>query len=362
MASLKERLTTRVAALRERHPVLDHTVNALTYYSKRNGNAHAGGVTYFGFLSFFPLLALAFFAIGYIAVVAPQAKSELVKAIEGMLPGLIGKGDGKISLATFEEYAGTVGLIGAVALLYTGLGWVSALRRALGDMFQVPLQDRLGFVPGKIRDLGALLVLGVVLVLSVSLSGAMTWFSQAILRWVHLDGSATATVLLWIVTHGLGVAVSTVWFMMLFRFVPHPLVGSRALWQGALVGALGFELLKSAAGQLISMTMGSPAFQAFGVTLVLLVWISYFSRLIMLGAAWAYTAPAAEEVRELEEEPWFTEDEADAFAPAPAVAVPEEADATPGPPRSRAGLIGSVAATAAAVVAALTWLVRRRLH
>jgi membrane protein len=362
MASLKERLAARLAALRERHPGLDHAVTALTYYSERNGNVHAGGVTYFGFLSFFPLLALAFFAVGYISAVAPQARQELLDSIDAMLPGLIGTRPGMIPLATFEEYAGTVGLIGAVALLYTGLGWVSALRRALGDMFQVPRHDRLGFVPGKIRDLGALLVLGAVLVLSVSLSGAMTWFSKAILDWVRLDGSAIATVLLWLVTHGLGVAVSTLWFMILFRFVPHPVVAGRALWQGALVGALGFEVLKSVAGTLITMTMGNPAFQAFGVALVVMLWINYFSRLIMLGASWAYTAPAAEEMRELEDEPWFSDDEAEAFAPAPAVAVPEQVDATPGPDRSRMGLVGTLAATAAAAVAALTWLGRRRLH
>ncbi len=360
MASLKERLSTWMAALRERHPILDHVLAAVTYYGKRNGNAHAGSVTYFGFLSFFPLVALAFFAVGYISKVAPEARRELLDALDAVLPGLVGTGEGQIPLATFEEYAGTVGLIGTAALLYTGLGWVSALRRALGDMFQVPLDDRLSFIPGKVRDLGGLLVLGVVLVLSVSLSGAMTWFSEAILRWVGLEGSVTAQVLLWVVTHGLGVAASTLWFMILFRFVPHPVVAGRALWQGAFVGAIGFELLKSVAGKLISLTEGGPAFQAFGVTLILMVWINYFSRLIMLGASWAYTAPAAQEMRELESEPWVSEDDVEAFAPAPAVAVPEEADATPGPDNSRMGLVGTLAATAAAVVAALTWLVRRR--
>ena len=66
-----------------------------------------------------------------------------------------------------------------------------------------------------------------------------------------------------------------------------------ALVRGALLGAVGFEVLKLGANLLLEQTQGNPAFQAFGVALILLVWINYFSRLVMYAAAWAYTAPAA---------------------------------------------------------------------
>ena len=35
-------------------------------------------MTYFAFLSFFPILALAFFVVGYIAQVYPDAQNNLV--------------------------------------------------------------------------------------------------------------------------------------------------------------------------------------------------------------------------------------------------------------------------------------------
>ena len=63
-----------------------------------------------------------------------------------------------------------------------------------------------------------------------------------------------------------------------------------ALVRGALLGAVGFEVLKLGANLLLKQTQGNPAFQVFGVTLILLVWINYFSRLVMYAAAWAYTA------------------------------------------------------------------------
>lgn len=367
MAPLKERAANRLEALRERHPVLDHVAETFAYYSERNGNAHAGAVTFFAFLSFFPLLALAFFVVGYVSAVAPEARRELVDAIEALFPDLIGKGEGQISLATFEEYAGTIGLIGLVTLLYTGLAWVSAMRRALGEMFRLPETDRLSFVPGKLRDLVALLVLGVVLVLSLSLSGAMAWFSEVILGWVGFDGPLGAVVL-WFVTHGLAIGATTLLFMALYALVPRPHVARRALWQGALAGAVGFEVLKSAAGALIAFTMERPAFQAFGVALILLVWINYFSRLVMLSTAWAYTAPAAEVVRTLERTPLVAEGELDALLPPPSTIVEEDPEAElPWVARERArrrSEVGGAAAAGAAVgagtVALLTWWRRRR--
>lgn len=359
MPSLKERASARVRALRERRPVVDHWLRTFDYYDRRNGNANAAAVAFFGFLSFFPLLALAFFVIGYVSKVAPEARGELVDAIDAVFPGLIGPGPNQISLTFFEVYAGTSVSIGLVALLYTGLAWVSAMRRALGEMLGVAAEDRLGFVPGKARDLGMLVVLGVVLVLSVSLSGTMTWFSEQILEWGGVERSFVAGELLWVITHGLAVLATTVLFMTMFALVPRPPIPRRAMWQGALIGALGFEVLKSVAGLLISMTAQRPAFQAFGVALVVVVWINFFSRLVMLSAAWAWTGPVASEVRRLEEEPLVSEAESESLVPAPAAVVSEDPEVSPGP-EPQGGPLRVVRRSGSAATSALT-RVRRRI-
>jgi membrane protein len=359
MPSLKERASARARALRERRPALDHWLRAFDYYDGRNGNAHAAAVAFFGFLSFFPLLALAFFVIGYLSKVAPEARGELVDAIDSIFPGLIGSGRNQISLTTFEVYAGTSVSLGLAGLLYTGLAWVSAMRRALGEMLGVNAEDRLGLLPGKTRDLGMLVVLGIVLVLSVSLSGTMTWFSEGILRGVGVDQHLLAEVLLWVVTHTAAVLATTLLLMTMFALVPRPPIPRRAMWQGALIGALGFEVLKSVAGLLISMTTQRPAFQAFGVALIVVVWINYFSRLVMLSAAWAWTGPVASAVRRLEGEPLFSEAETESLVPAPAAVVSEDPEASPGP-EPRGGPLGVVRRSGSAATAVLT-RVRRRV-
>ncbi len=366
MASLKERASTSLGALRERRPVVDHGVRAFAHYGARDGNAQAGAVTFFAFLSFFPILALAFFVVGYVSTVYPDLRHEVAKALEELLPGVVGKEEGQIPLSTFEEYAGRVGLIGLAGVLYSGLGWVSGMRDALQVMFRQPRQEQPNFIRGLRRDLVALVVLGLVLLVSIGLTGAVSWFSAVILGWLSLDGSWLAAAVLWVVALGLAILATSFLFVAMFSLLAKPHVARRALWQGAVMGAVGFELLKSGAGFLISQTKDQPAFQAFGVALILVVWINYFSRLVMLSASWAYTAPVAEEVRELERRPLVTPEESEMLLPAPATVSAEDPQdsALPGArgrsrwwPGERGAALTAAGAT---LVAGLTWLLRRR--
>ncbi|MGH3510182.1 MAG: YihY/virulence factor BrkB family protein [Nocardioidaceae bacterium] len=291
MPSPKERATRVVRRLRKRFPLLDHLLAMLEHYGRVKGSTHAGAVTYYGFLSFFPILALAFFVVGYVARVYPQAHDELITALDRLLPGLIGSGPGQIGLSVFERYAGTVGLVGLVGVLYSGLGWLSGMRTALGALFDRPKREQPNLVMGKVRDVVALVLIGLILVVSVVLSGAVDRFNARVLDWLGLDRSGTVlTVVLWLLGHACGVVASTLLLVAMFRLLASPHLSALSLWRGALVGAVAFEVLKAVATLLIAHTQDQPAFQAFGVSLVLLIWINYFSRLVLYGAAWAYTS------------------------------------------------------------------------
>ena len=114
-------------------------------------------------------------------------------------------------------------------------------------------------------------------------------------RWVGLGDSVVAAVLLPLLGLVLGVAATTVLFFAMYRLLAQP-GGPAALVEGAVLGAVGFEVLKYLAGFLMAGTKNEPAAQALGVALVLLVWINYFSRVTMYGAAY-YAAPEAERRR-----------------------------------------------------------------
>src|SRR6476620_12143704 len=98
MASLKDRFAARVAGLRERYAWFDHSIRVVQHYGTVNGNAQAGAVTYFGFLSCFPILALGFFVVGQLARIYPAIREQMAAEIDKMLPGVVGTDPTQIQL------------------------------------------------------------------------------------------------------------------------------------------------------------------------------------------------------------------------------------------------------------------------
>ncbi|MDO9457733.1 MAG: YihY/virulence factor BrkB family protein [Nocardioides sp.] len=284
---MKERL---VEARAER-PALDHVLLMNEHYGKVKGGQQAGAVTYFAFLSFFPILALAFFAVGIIANVYPDAQENVVKAIDSVLPNIVGDDEGQISIDKVQSFSGLAGIVGLLGVLYAGLGWVSALREALVAVFETPQRELPSFVKGKLRDLEALVIVGLVLVVAVAVAGFVSGFSEDLLDLVGLGTELSWLVKILAVV--LGLAANAVLFFALFKLLAEPEVPSRSLWSGALLGAVGFEILKQLSSLLLSSTKGQPAFQAFGIALILLIWINYFSRLVLYAASWAFMSPEA---------------------------------------------------------------------
>lgn len=288
-----EKIKAKIAELRARYPALDRVVRTQEHYGEVGAAQQAGAMTYFGFLSTFPILALAFFAVGEIAKVYAGAESDLVEAIDQVLPGLVGNGPGQLKIADIESAAGTVGIIGVFGLLYAGLGFIDGLRKALEAVFVVPDDAQPGFLAAKLRDLVALVVLGVILLVAVAVTGLIRTFSVNVLEFIGLDdGFGWLIVLLTLV---LGLAANTVLFYAMFHLAPQKDTPKRPLWAGALLGAIGFEILKQASTILLKATQGQPAFQAFGIALILVVWIHYTSMVILYAASYAHvgaTPPA----------------------------------------------------------------------
>jgi membrane protein len=298
LPSVKERFTGWVARVRRRRPFVDHLVRMQEHYGAVQASQQAGAVTYFAFLSVFPILAIAFFVVGYIAQVYPDAQADLVEAINAVLPGLIGDEEGQIEVSTITDAANTAGVLGAIGLLYAGLGWLSAMREALGVVFEQDQHEHPNFVVGKLRDLLSLVLIGVILMVSVAVAGFVTGFTDVILGWIDFDSSRG-----WLVDllgRAIGFAANVLLFFTIFNLLARPHDPRRSLWSGALLGAIAFEILKVLSFLLFASTEGSPAFQTFGVALILLVWINYTSRGTLYSAAWAHTSAAAREIRERE--------------------------------------------------------------
>jgi membrane protein len=88
---------------------------------------------------------------------------------------------------------------------------------------------------------------------------------------------------------------------VIFKVLAGAPAPAKHLWQGALLAAVGFELLKLLATWIISSASSNPVYGSFAITVALLVWINYFARVTMLGASWAITArTTAEQIAPLQ--------------------------------------------------------------
>src|SRR4029078_7669392 len=88
----------RIRSARARWAWFDHAVRTYDRNNEVLGRQLAGAITYLAFLSFFPLLALAFSLVGYISDSFPNAQQAVTDAVSEFFPSLIGPGPGRIDI------------------------------------------------------------------------------------------------------------------------------------------------------------------------------------------------------------------------------------------------------------------------
>lgn len=284
------RLRETVRQQRSRRPWLDHVVRAYDRDSEILGSRLAASVTYFGFLSFFPLLALGFAVLGYVAAGYPDVQQAVTDAVANAFPSLVGPGEGQLDIQQVIDAKAGAGVIGLVGLAYAGLGWLDALRDSLRRVFGTD-DVKLGLVRKKLVDLLVLALLGTSLLASVVVSSLATAVTSWVLDQVGVAESLLALVLLRVLSVAFALAVDVVIFAILLS----RLSGARLTWRqvrsGAVLGAVGFEALKLLGTFLLARTTENPLYATFGVVVGLLVWINLVSRLLLFSAAWTATQP-----------------------------------------------------------------------
>ncbi|WP_433251914.1 YihY/virulence factor BrkB family protein [Streptosporangium sp. CA-135522] len=292
MTSVQERIEvfrewgrTKVGSTRVRWPWFDHLIRTVHRYQIQFGDRLAGAVTYFAFLSFFPIIALAFAVFGFFLSVRPDAVRTLQQAIDQYLPGLADQ----LPIQQIADSRSSAGAIGLVGLLYAGLGAIDALRGALREI-SMTTEAPLNFFLAKLRDLAALILVGVTMIASVLVGGFATQASGTVAGWLGLSKSVLGSGSVWLVGLAVSVLADTVLFLIILRWMGRSRQPLPVVLRGALLGALAFGLLKQLAALILARTLNNPIYGVFAVMVGLLVWINFSARVILYAAAWTETS------------------------------------------------------------------------
>ena len=265
---------------------------AWTRYGDRRGNRLAGASSFFAFLSLFPLIVLAAAIIG--PLLGPKAIDAMKRAIEQNLPGI---GD-KIDIDALIANAGTIGLISAVSLLFTGLGWIDSLRASIRSMHE--LDDEPGnFARRKLADLIALIGLGVIGLIATGASSVLTGLSKRIVDWTNLDGTWLANWGFDLISVVVGVLAGGILFLYVQTALPRIILPRKVALIAAAAGAVLFYLAEKLGNIYVTYVIGrNAAYGALATPLALLVWIYLLTRATMVIAAWTKEATLDAHVRE----------------------------------------------------------------
>jgi membrane protein len=233
-------------------------------YGELHGGELASAITLALFLSLLPLLVVGVAVIGFVSAASSK---DLAQQVISEL-GLSGKAADTLRTAMEQARASrqAASAVGLVGLLWTGLGVVGALQYTWNTAWQVPgrgLRDRL---VGFAWLAGA----GVGFVASFSLSAA-----SQLLPWFLAPLGVLA---------GLGTGVGL--WLWAAKVLPNRNVGWRPLVPAAVVGALGFEILKVVGSVWVpkAVSSSSALYGSLGVVFAVLAWLLLFGRLVAFTA------------------------------------------------------------------------------
>lgn len=246
----------------------------------------AAALSYYTIFSLPPLLILLMLILG--AVLDPQDVERLVEGQVGSLMGPAGaEGIRSILMSARqpELNRGLAAVMGVAALLFGAIGAFVELQNALNTVWEVePDPERGGvrrFITQRIMSFGMLLTIAFLLLVSLVISSVLAVFGDTLGSMLPDPFSG---VVLRIISIGVSLAVISLLFALLFRFVPDAEVAWKDIWVGAAVTAALFTVGKFALGLYLDRSDPGSAFGAAGSLALLLLWIYYSAIILFLGA------------------------------------------------------------------------------
>ncbi|OIK02985.1 hypothetical protein BIV25_00465 [Streptomyces sp. MUSC 14] len=243
----------------------------------------AAAMTFISFVALFPLLTVA--AAITAATLSPSRQKTVEQKIAQQFPGVVSD---QLNITTLVHNAGTVGLIAGAVLLLTGINWVGQMRGCLRTVWELPDKADNPFL-AKAKDAGILVGLGGALLLTFAASTLASATVSLVSRQLGLAEYGWGSALLRAAAVAVAVLADFLILLYVLTLLPGVEPPRRRLVVAALLGAIGFELLKLLLSGYIQGVAAKSMYGAFGVPVALLLWINFTAKLVLFCASWTAT-------------------------------------------------------------------------
>lgn len=267
-ANALERIMLHIDMLQRKHPILAFPYAVIKKYGDDQGGYQAALITYYGFLSLFPLLIVATSIIQIISRGNEALKDRLTSSIASFFPAIGESLSASIQTSSKTGFALVTGL---AITFYGAKGVADAIQQALNHVWEVPRSRRPGFPRSTLRSLGLIVFAGFAALASALVSGLATG-NQSIAIKILLS-LASATILFGM-------------FWGIFTYAVAYQRKRRSNISGAAVAAIGLFLLQTFGVYLVKNQLKNQ--QGLGaqlaMVLAILFWI-YLQAQVFLYAA-----------------------------------------------------------------------------
>ena len=237
----------------------------------------AASLSYYTLFSLFPLILVALSVAHLFLADTTAARDALLNTLAHVTGGF--RDEFVQALAAIQKARRYTGLVGAVVLIL-GASWVfGELVSAFNIIWGVEAPAgggpwhwvRMTFFSFALVLAGAFLLL-VSLVISTLLAAFGDWLGR-------LPGGAP----LWTVARvAVNLAILTLVFGLLLKYLPQTWVGWRDVWLGAVLTAAGWSILQLAIATYIAWS-NYGSYGAVGAILALVAWVYMSSQILFLG-------------------------------------------------------------------------------
>lgn len=253
---------------------------AAANWSKNKDSRQGAALAYYSVFSLGPIIVIAIGVAG-LFFGSEAATAQVAGSIKNLLGDTGATAVQAMLAAAGRPREGTIAsLMGLGALLFAAIGVVVQLKDALNTIWNVKEIRSHGtwrFIRSYVVSLAAVLALGFLLLVSLVITAALAAFSK-------YAEPLLAEWLLHFMSILVSLAVITLLFAMMFKWLPDAAVDWYDVWLGAIVTAVLFEIGKSAIAFYIGKQSLESAYGAAASIIVVLIWVYYTSQIMLMGA------------------------------------------------------------------------------
>lgn len=251
-------LLTKFDKYQIKHPVFGFPLAVMKKYGNDSAGSQAASMSYYAFMSLFPILLIVFSLVGVVASNNVGLQDRIIDAVLHYFPILGQQLRSNIQGFHHRGYSMAIALL---VLLYGSLGFGNSLQNTSNNLWGIKKSDRPNFINRTTRSV-CLIVFGG---LGIVLTTIILSFAN------NIDKSLVLRMLVVVLALLLNMGV----FMIVFRIATVKQIKTRQLVAGAFAAAIFWQILQAIGGLLIlhQLKRSSELYGIFALVLGLMFWI-----------------------------------------------------------------------------------------